>query len=821
MIRPSQPTQRRGPVTISVWFPALLVLLAILAACTQAEPDATVVTNTPVEAGTAVLPTADLPVQRGGRDFVVLATDAPFPPFSDFDQFGNVIGYNASVMENIAATAALDYEFVVTPSQGVLGSIAAGSARDFDAVMSALIIPDQPEAGIAYTDPYLEVGQVVLVLVDEQRIQSVADIQSGMAIGVIDGSDSYEAALASGIPDNDLFTEFEQPSQLIQALIDEAVDAVIVDSHVGSYFASTFPEQLRVAGGEGQAAWLSSKQYGMAVAADNAELRLRLNEAIAGLREDGTLDRLALTWLVAEQDAAASVDPGESRVGTPGSELVIGVVGQFDNMDPASLDTSFIAWELMNNTMSGLYRFTPDNVLEPLLASALPEISEDKLEYTIRLRDGLAFPDGRLFTAEDVRWSILRASRLGNFVVNTYLKDANEDNFADDDSVQVLDPLTVKIVLKAPTAYFPSILATPPFFPISADCYVEAADPGSRCGGLGPYTIAGWEPNDRMRLTANPGWPGRPAPAFENIMVRFYDTAEGMQRSLTEFESVDLAWTGLPYTDFVALSALDRDEDGEADLRPWTGPSTFKSYLMFEQSTEPWDKEKVRQAVSYALDHAALADLFGGERLALRSPVPNDIPGAIETLPERDLDRARTLLLEEGYSATSPIEMTLWFVNDGRYSAVEEQYAAAIKAQLEETGVFFVTTSGVTWDQFRLDIAQCNYPTFLLGWPSPGSAVDYLDASSWTDFFVFSTTRVFCSNYESEEMVALVDAARAELDETARLALLAEIQTLWAEELPTLDLTQQPRRAISLPEVDGVRVDSLGIMHYELLTKGE
>ena len=58
---------------------------------------------------------------------------------------------------------------------------------------------------------------------------------------------------------------------------------------------------------------------------------------------------------------------------------------------------------------------------------------------------------------------------------------------------------------------------------------------------------------DRIHLEANPQWPGRPAPCFENIIVRFYDDADGMRKSLAEFQSIDLAWTGLPYDDFVEL----------------------------------------------------------------------------------------------------------------------------------------------------------------------------------------------------------------------------------------------------------------------------
>jgi len=800
------------------WMMTLLVMavLPILVACGgDAEPATTDATVAPT---IVAQPTADLPVDAAG-DLLVVATDAPLPPFADFNPFGEVVGFNNALMERIAGRAGMDYEFVVTPSEGVLDTIATGSTHDFDAVMSALLIPETPPQGIAFTHPYLEVGQVLMVLVDEKAINSAADILPGIAVGVMANSAGQDAAAALGIAESDLFATYEKPSQLVQALIDEVVEVIIIDSYAAEYFVNNFPEQVRVAGGEGREAWLDYRAYGIAVAADNTQLLDTLNSAIDDLRDDGELNQLTVDWLISEADPAAAVDPGESRVGTSANELYIGLVGQFTDMDPASLTTDFIGWEIKNNTMSGLYRFTPDNVLEPLLASALPAVSEDKLEYTIPLRTGLRFPDGSEFNAEDVKWSLNRAAGLGNFLVNSYLKDSNGDNFADEDAVQVMDPATVKIILKEPTGYFPAILTAPPFFPISSECYSEAGDPGSTCGGLGPYTIVSWELNDRMRLRANPDWPGQPAPAFENLTLRFYDDNVSLRRSLVEFRSVDLAWTGLSFQDYTELTAVDLDADGAGDYVGWEGPFTFKSYIIFEQSTKPWDSERVRQAAAYAIDHEALAAVFGGARQGLRSPVPSTVPGHVPTLPARDLERARELLRVEGYTADKKLPITLWYVNDGRYSANEEAYANAIKAQLEETGVFQVELAGAGWDEFRLQISQCGFPAYLLGWPSPGQPTSYLDATSWTDFFVTNTNRVFCSNYESDKMTKLVAEARTEIEEGPRLELYGRIQTLWAEELPTLPLTEESRRAVSLPTVGGIRINGLGMMHYEYLTK--
>jgi peptide/nickel transport system substrate-binding protein len=210
--------------------------------------------------------------------------------------------------------------------------------------------------------------------------------------------------------------------------------------------------------------------------------------------------------------------------------------------------------------------------------------------------------------------------------------------------------------------------------------------------------------------------------------------------------------------------------------------------------------------------------VFDGQRIPLRSPVPADTPGHVSTEPERDLESAKSILIASGYSAGSPLEMTIWYVNDGRYTTLEEQYATALKAQLEETGLITVTLAGEPWDVFRPASLACSYQTYLLGWPSSGQPAEFLDAMSWMEYFITNTDSI-CSNFESSTMDSLYKRAIEEVDEGQRLVIYAQIQELWARELPTLDLTQEPRAAVSLAGVDGVWTDAMGLLHYDLLSK--
>ncbi len=802
--------------TRKVFYKLFLVLLVVLLVGCRESNGETAVTAVPPTPTRPASPTTQSPSAVGDANFLVIATDAPSEPFTSFNRFGEVTGFIPDLLADLAAAVGFEYELVVTPYEGALNSI----GRDFDAVISTYAYTNSPiPEGVSFTAPYLQVGQVLVVLADQRDMQSYADLQPGMTIGVEAFSSGYEAAIdVIGWAETDIFT-YDDMRSAVEALVDESINAVVLDHYSAERFTSAYPEQLKIVGGLGPEAWLSSKGYSIALPSENIDLLQRLNEAITAVQDDGLLTEDVLAWLVPD---VANIDAGESRVGTPATELVIGIAGTLEDMDPATAP-NLISWEVKQNTMSGLYRFTPENELVPALALDFPTLSGDGLEYTIRLRTGLNFPDGSEFTAEDVKWSLDRAAVVGSgsFLLNAYLKDADDDGFTDADAVQVVDRSTVKLVLQEPVGYFPSILATPPYFPISNECYAEVLDPLSACGGIGPYTIVSWEPGERMRLQANPAWPGEP-PQFANVQLRFYESPAQMMRSLADFQSIDVAWTGLAYSEFVALQERDLDGDGRSDYTGWVGPNTFKSYLIFDQATPPWDNRRVRLAASYAIDREALAnDVFGGSRLPLFSPVPNEVPGHVDVLPQRDLTQARALLLEVGYSADQPLPITIWYLNDGRYTNLEAAYATAIQNQLEETGVFQVTLSPAPWEVFQTQIFSCGYPAYLVGWPSPGAPTNYLDATSWTDFFVQEPGLGFCSNYESAEMDSLVVAAQAEADTAVRLELYAQIQQLWAEELPTLDLTQEPRRLLSLAKVDGVRIDALGMLHYDRLTKSE
>jgi peptide/nickel transport system substrate-binding protein len=792
----------------------LLLLLTLLpaAACATTEvPPATEPPDSPEPVATpAVAPDPTPAVERGIPAFLAIAIDVPDRTgrFARFDSFGNVEGFDAALAAALAEAVGLGHELIVTPYGGVPGmsGIPDGLARgDFDLALAAIEQPESADPRLATTDPYLEVGQVVVVRANETAITSYRDISADMRIAVIANSISARAARDILQLPAEQIVPVEDSIAALQAVSDFSVRAAIVDSYDAETYTDRYYQRLKMVGAE-RSDWIAHKAYVIAVSAENRPLLDLLNSAIATLHTNGTVNQLADSWLVPDGTLAAA---GESLIGTPPDRLLIGMVGQEGNLDPADRLYAPINWEIKLNTGSGLLGYTADNVLVPVLAAQMPEIGNNGLHYDFTLREGLFFPDGSPLSADAVKTSLIRSALSGNWFVNAFLKNSDGDSFADNDAIQVLDPLRIRFVLREPTAWFLSVLATPPWFITSPACNPEQFEPLRSCSGIGPYTLTDYEPATTLRLDANPAWPLTP-PVMPKVELRFYPDSRSLREALSN-EAIDIAWHGLTSDDRGVLQA-------QPVFRLWEGPGIFKSYLVFEHETEPWDDPRVRQAAALAVDREALATtVFRGERRPLYSPLPDGIPAAIPAQPERDLEQAIALLRAAGFSEARPAEVTLSYINDGRYTRLEEAYAEAIKGQLEETGLFRVTLNGAPWNIYRAEMSACNYGAFLLGWPPQGEP-RYLEGMTWLSYFVSSTENI-CSNYRSESMSALISGVRNTPDTEQRYELYRAIQALWAEEHPTLDLTQELAAVMALQKVTAVPIDAMGMLRYDAVVK--
>jgi peptide/nickel transport system substrate-binding protein len=468
-------------------------------------------------------------------------------------------------------------------------------------------------------------------------------------------------------------------------------------------------------------------------------------------------------------------------------------------LDPAD-SYDFHTWEIHHNTMDTLLHYVPGTTdLEPGLAESY-EVSDDGLEYIFKLKEGLSFPDGAPFNAEAVKWSIDRVIRLEgdpNWLISSFV-----------DSVEVVDEYTVKFILQAPVNYFPLLVATQPYSPISPECYSEDAfDADSMCGGIGPYKITKWERDVEMVLEAYDGYPT--PPATPKIVVKYYADATTM-RLAVESGEIDIASKTLNPTDYADLEAAGK-------LQVIEGPGAYIRYICFNVTTPPFDSAVVRQAIAYAVDRDALITIaYQGTHAPLYSMVPMGMWSHIDAFPKHDLNKAKELLTEAGYSEASPLEMDLWWTPT-HYGPTEADVATVLKDNLEETGMIAVTLQNTEWATYKEYQNAGSMPVFLLGWYP-----DYLDPDNYTWSWGHSDASddmgIF---YANDEMDALLEAGQTAptLRGDDRLKIYEDAQKLWVEDPPTIPLTQGSLLVVAQPDVTGIVLDPNMLFHYFLLAK--
>jgi peptide/nickel transport system substrate-binding protein len=271
--------------------------------------------------------------------------------------------------------------------------------------------------------------------------------------------------------------------------------------------------------------------------------------------------------------------------------LVYGTTEKVTDMDPANA-YDFHTWEIFYNIYQGLMGYPAGKTnLVPQLAEKY-EVVDDGKGYIFTLRKGVKFSDGTPFDANTVKWSIDRTIQLKgdpSWLVTDFV-----------DHVEVLDKNRVKFVLKNPVAYFPSLVATPPYYPINPNVYPAdkiVKDPGELKGGklvgLGPYEVVSFKRDQEVVMQKNPKFYGA-KPKNDMVVIRYFADATTMRLALEKGE-LDFAFKSFNPSD---ISDLEKSKK----IQTIKGQGPYIRYLCFQNRTEPFTNEVVRQGVAAAIN---------------------------------------------------------------------------------------------------------------------------------------------------------------------------------------------------------------------------
>ena len=517
-----------------------------------------------------------------------------------------------------------------------------------------------------------------------------------------------------------------------------------------------------------------------------------------------------------DTDTSTETTDGTETAGDLDSEQVLNLMetAEIPTMDSAIAEDT-VAFNILNNVNEGLFRLDQENIAIPALAEGEPEVSEDGLTYTFKLRDA-NWSDGTPVTAEDFVFSWQRAidpatgSPYGPYMMGGTILNATAISEGSMDKaelgVKAIDEKTLEVKLERPVPYFMSLMAFGTFYPQNEAFVTEKGDAyASNSDNLlfnGPFTLTDWDGTGlTWKMQKNPEYWDAETVKLETInvdVVKEPATSVNLYNSDEKDHAILNGEFALQYGD---------NEEVVTDLEP----TIF--YLKFNQEREgaatALQNVNIRKAIATAFNKQSLADVvLANGSLPANYLVPTeftfdeskkDFREVNGDMLEFNAEEAKKLwakgLEEEGLT-----EVTLELLGGDTETA--KNMDAYLKDQLETNleGLTINLKAVPFAVRLELDEAQ-DYDIQTSGW-----GPDYQDPMTFIDLFVTGSSHNLMS-YSNEEFDTLVESAKAELaqDPAARWEAMAKAEKILLEDDAAIaPIYQRGEKALQKPYVNDI-----------------
>ena len=341
-------------------------------------------------------------------------------------------------------------------------------------------------------------------------------------------------------------------------------------------------------------------------------------------------------------------------------------------IDPDSLDPIKITTTLPGNITSyvceNLVRTTSEGEVQPRLAEEWTH-SEDGLEWTFKLKEGVTFQDGTPFDAEAVKKNFDR-------VLNPDIAVPQRSDLGPLKKAEVVDKYKIKLILEKPYGPFLQSLSSTVATLVSPKVIEEhEKNLQDNIVGTGPYNLVNWRKGKEIVLEENEDYWGE-QPNFKKVKLEIVTEASTREMMLKAGD-VDIAYMP-PATD---IPGLERDKD----ITVRSVPSTRMMYVFIHTQRGPTANKKVRQAMNYAVNKKAIVEkVLMGQGTPVDAPLASSIFGYKKSgYYEYDPEKARELLEEAGYSDGFKLK---FLHPSGRYM-LDKKVTQAIQSFLIEVGI--------------------------------------------------------------------------------------------------------------------------------------
>lgn len=476
--------------------------------------------------------------------------------------------------------------------------------------------------------------------------------------------------------------------------------------------------------------------------------------------------------------------------------------------------------------------------LEPLLAAEMPDISDDGLVYTIKLREGVLFHDnecfeesdgiGREMVAQDFIYSLKRMTdkalnpggwwlyqdRIVGFDAyqqRMQERDAGEpfDWDADIEGLQTLDDHTIQIKLLRPFPQFLFILAMGYTAVMPRECAeYYGLEFGANPVGTGPFMLRSWSRGNRLVLDANPKYRHveYPSEASEEAIALGLDAPAGQKIPFLDaivfhiFEQDQPMWLKFRVGDIDMVQVPAEYHDaifhGDNELRPkfvkggvhnYNLPLLDFIYRGFNMEDEliglpGGDSARyLRQAISMVWDTGEVNDAFYNNTCILYDgPIPPGLDGYKKgiTSPYRgpNIDAAKELLAKAGYPEGKGLPALQYEISR---SGNSQEQAEMFTRQLKKIGVKIDVNTN-SFPELSDKLKRKKAQMFGLAW-----GADYPDAENFLQLFYGPNEAPGSNNfnYKNPEYDALYNQTRTMLPSPERTAIYEQMREMLIEDV--------------------------------------
>ncbi len=454
--------------------------------------------------------------------------------------------------------------------------------------------------------------------------------------------------------------------------------------------------------------------------------------------------------------------------------LHIGLQEDPDILDP-TLSGSFVGRIVFAGMCDKLFNFDSSLNIVPQLATSYTY--QDPTHLILHLRPGVLFQDGEKFDADAVKYTLDRDLTMPRSLRRGEINDIK--------SVDVIDPLTVELVLQAPNSALLAQLADRAGIIIAPKAAEEeGANFGLHPVCAGPFSFVERVPEQKIVLKKFPGyWDAKDIHFDEVDYVPFVNSAVGLAN--LQAGQIDLLSTVLP-TD---VATIERDPK----LRVVSKTSLANVSIYFNVANGPASQSPLgqhaalRHAFELALDRTALINVvYNGLYTPIaqaNSPssrfyVPSIVP------PAPDVAAAQKLVAASGVK--TPIAVTLLVPN-----SPDLLQAAQVIQAMEQPAGFDVKIQAMEFASSLATARAGNFQTYMILWSGRADA----DGNMYS--FLHGGYGFNYGHYDNQQVDALLDQARIAPSVADRTALYAKLWEIERQDLPVLYLWS-PKNIVGL-----------------------